>query len=255
MKNKLRTCAALLLVCVCMGGFSVTAYAGGPDYEEPVEAVTDNPMTEAEEKEPAPLTPDGNGTVVDNVTDEDGKEFYTVVTPDEHIFFLVIDKQRDADNVYFLDYVTEKDLLSLTVEGEDQEATPVEPVTETCICTNQCVAGEVNTSCPVCKNDLSKCKGKAVEPVTENAPEPEKPKNNGGGNVGTFLLIGLVALAAGGAGYYFKVLKPKKELDAADDFDDIEFLDGPEVNEDDLPEPEGYELLEDDDGPGEGDEE
>lgn len=229
-KNKLRLLTALLAVTVCMCGFSATAYAGGPDYEEPTDAVTENPMTEAEEK---PLTPDGNGTVVDNVTDEDGKEFYTVLTPDEHTFFLVIDKQRDADNVYFLDYVTEKDLLSLTVADTEQTPEAAEPVAETCTCSNQCAAGNVNTACPVCKNDLTKCKGTAAEPVeTEQPVEPVQPDS---GNVGTFVLIALVALAAGGAGYYFKVLKPKKELDAADDFDDIEFLDEPEINEDSEP--------------------
>ena len=100
-KNKVKLFTALLAVMVCMCGFSVTAYAGGPDYVEPTAAVTNNPMTETEKPEEKPLTPDGNGTVVDNVTNEDGKEFYTVITPDEHTFFLVIDKQRDADNVYF----------------------------------------------------------------------------------------------------------------------------------------------------------
>ena len=29
------------------------------------------------------FTPDGTGTVVDNATDEDGKEFYTITTADE----------------------------------------------------------------------------------------------------------------------------------------------------------------------------
>ena len=33
--------------------------------------------TEAEPETQNPFTPDGTGTVVDNATDEDGKEFYT----------------------------------------------------------------------------------------------------------------------------------------------------------------------------------
>lgn len=242
-KNKWKLLTALLAVMVCMCGFSVTAYAGGPDYEEPTDMVTENPMTEAEEK--TPLTPDGNGTVVDNVTDEDGKEFYTVLTPDEHTFFLVIDKQRDTDNVYFLDYVTEKDLLSLTAADTEQPA-DTEPLAETCTCSDQCVAGEVNTDCPVCKNDLTKCKGTVAEPVETEQPAQTAQTETDSGNVGTFVLIALVALAAGGVGYYFKVLKPKKELDAADDFDDIEFLDEPEANED-------SEILEDAPDTGEGD--
>lgn len=242
-KTKQRFVTALAAVLVCLCGFSMPAYAGGMDYEEPEEVITDNPMTEKEEPEPAPLTPDGNGTVVDNVTSEDGKEFYTVITPDEHTFFLVIDKQRDADNVYFLDYVTEKDLLSLTVEGEEQTEAKAP---EVCTCKEKCAAGAVTVSCPVCKLDFGACEGTETKPSAPEEPEQEPEKQDkGAGGVGTVLLIGLIALGAGGAGYYFKVLKPKKELDAAEDLEDIEFLDGPEINEDDLLEPEFSEDLED----------
>ena len=67
------------------------------------------------------------------------------------------------------------------------------------------------------------------------------------------MIVVLVALAAGGAGYYFKVLKPKKELDDADDFEDIQFEDDPAADgeADALPEPEDYEddpAAEDEDG-------
>ena len=41
------------------------------------------------------------------------------------------------------------------------------------------------------------------------------------------LLIGIVVLAAGGAGYSVKIYKPKHELDDAEDWDDISFA-GPE---------------------------
>lgn len=74
-------------------------------------------------------------------------------------------------------------------------------------------------------------------------------KENGPGAI---VIVVLVALAAGGAGYYFKVLKPKKELDDADDFEDIQFEDDPATGgADALPEPEEYEddpAAEDEDG-------
>ena len=44
--------------------------------------------------------------MVDNATDEDGKEFYTITTADESVFYLVIDKQKTSENVYFLNTVT-----------------------------------------------------------------------------------------------------------------------------------------------------
>ena len=66
--------------------------------------------------------------MLDNATSEDEKEFYTIVTPDENVFYLVIDKQRDADNVYFLNAVTESDLMALAEkDGDTTTAQPVEP--------------------------------------------------------------------------------------------------------------------------------
>jgi len=80
---------------------STVAYAGGgEETPKPVAA-------------PNPFTPAGTGTVIDNATDADGKEFYTIMTPSENVFYLIIDRQRETENVYFLNAVTEKDLLAL----------------------------------------------------------------------------------------------------------------------------------------------
>ena len=75
--------------------------------------------TEAEPETQNPFTPDGTGTVVDNATDEDGKEFYTITTADESVFYLVIDKQKTSENVYFLNTVTTDDLLPLAEQGKE----------------------------------------------------------------------------------------------------------------------------------------
>lgn len=194
------------------------------------------------ERDPSPLTPDGQATVIDNATDEDGKEFYTIVTPAENVFYLVIDKLRDSDNVYFLNAVTESDLLALAVKDEDTNSTPEAaiPEPEKCTCKEKCQPGAVNQKCPVCKLDLSGCEGAEPEaPATDG--EPEKPAPAKGNSTGAIVLVVLVALAAGGAGYYFKVVKPKKDLDDADDFEDIQFEYGPADGEADaLPEPEDY---------------
>lgn len=124
-----------------------------------------------------PFTPDGTGTVVDNATDEDGKEFFTITTPSENVFYLVIDRQRTEDNVYFLNAVTEKDLLALAVADPEPEV---------------------------------------MEPVTPPAPEPEpvtepEPEKDAGFPVGNLLMIAAVLLVGGGAAYYFKVYRPKHE--------------------------------------------
>ena len=100
--------------------FTIPAYAQS---SEP-QAETTPAETEAPEEpaEPNPFTPDGTGTVVDKATDKDGKEFYTNTTPDENIFFLVIDNQKSSENVYFLNAVTETDLLPLAEKDSEGEA-------------------------------------------------------------------------------------------------------------------------------------
>lgn len=189
--------------------------------------------------EQKPLTPDGQATVVDDVTDEDGKEFYTIVTPAENTFFLVIDKQRDSDNVYFLNAVTENDLLALAEQGDGTGGgATTEPLPQTCTCAEKCEAGAVDTTCPVCKLDLTGCVGEKPEaPATDGEPEQTAPAKN---NTGMIVIVLLVVLGAGGAGYYFKVIKPKRDLDDADDFEEIQFEDDRDREDDELPEPEDY---------------
>lgn len=193
--------------------------------------------------EPNPFTPAGQATVLDNATDGDGKEFYTFVTPEENVFYLVIDNQRDSENVYFLNAVTEDDLAALAEKGEKSgESESAVPEVIVCTCADKCEAGMVNLSCPVCKNDLSACTGKEQAPPETEEPEKEETKKGSGG---AFVFVLLAALIVGGTGYYFKIYKPKHDLDDAEDLEDILEDDETEVNEDsdgqDMPTGEGME--------------
>lgn len=49
-----------------------------------------------------------------------------MVTENENVFYLVIDKQRDTENVYFLNAVTESDLMALAEPDAEETAEPVE---------------------------------------------------------------------------------------------------------------------------------
>ena len=49
------------------------------------------------------------------------------------------------------------------------------------------------------------------EPVEEPEPTPEQEPEQAGGNTGTLLLILVLALVGGGAGWYFKVYRPKQQ--------------------------------------------
>ena len=195
--------------------------------------------------------PGGQGTVIDNVSgtsEESGREFFTIATPDENVFYLVIDRKKDSENVYFLNAVTESDLMALAEkekepEGGGESAVPKpEPV---CSCKEKCVPGAVKASCPVCILSYQDCAGTAEAPV-QTDPEPEKPQSGSG--AGTVVIVLLAALAVGGAGWYIKIYKPRKELAEAEDLDELTGAgEGePTVNGDDLPaattgpEPDAY---------------
>ena len=100
-KKLFRSVTALLAALVLMGGFSVTAFAGGGDVsDEPPTPVTE---TEPEETtggyEPQPLTPEGNMSLVDDITGEASgdKQFITVVTKNGNYFYIIIDRAEDGD--------------------------------------------------------------------------------------------------------------------------------------------------------------
>ena len=133
--------------------------------------------------------------MVDNATDQDGKEFFTITTAEEAVFYLVIDRQRETENVYFLNAVTVADLMALA-ESSGEPAAP-EPPPE-------------------------------PEPEPTTTPEPEPvPEKKGG--AGPLLLALAVVAIGGGAGWYFKIYRPKlqKAAEPEEDYGGDPY-DGPE---------------------------
>lgn len=170
------------------------------------------------------FTPEGTGTVQDNISGTDGeKQFYTITTDAGNVFYLVIDGKREDNNVYFLNGVTESDLMALAEKNNGSMS--MIPQEESCSCTEKCEAGKVNTGCPVCKNDLSGCKGKEKPAETEKPAEPEKPKKETG-SVGTILFILAALLAVGGIGYYVKIVRPKQQAEDDAEFEDDGYGEG-----------------------------
>lgn len=145
--------------------------------QEETEDSSESSDTEDETESAVPegaFTPEGTGTVLDSATEqEDDKQFYTITTADGNVFYLIIDGKRDSENVYFLNGVTEEDLLSLAQQDNGSESA-IEVVT--CNCAEKCEAGAVNTDCPVCKNDLNGCLGKVTEERRRRKPNSRKPR-------------------------------------------------------------------------------
>ena len=224
MKNKriFRTFTALLAALVVMGGFSVTAYAGGGEEWEDYE-----PIPEETQTEPQPLTPEGNMTLVDDIEGEaaEDKQFITVISKSGNYFYIIIDRAEDGENtVHFLNQVDEADLMAIIGEEETDEAPAV------CSCEDKCFAGHVNTTCPICAVNMGECAGKEAEAAPQEEPPAEEES---GGMGGVVLIVLLLAAGGGGAFYYFKILKPKQDAaKGASDLDDYDFDDEDEEADD-----------------------
>ena len=130
--------------------------------------------------------------------------FYTFKTPAGNVFYLIIDRQRGGDNVYFLNAVTEQDLIALT-DGAIS-------------------TGAGNTSTSAIPTQNPKPGDQDPDGTGENPDDPDanpdEPPVKKSGNTGMliFLLIGVAAV--GIAGYYIKVIRPKQQAGMNDDEDD-----------------------------------
>ena len=209
---------SLTIMLICITLFCLPSYA----------------MAEPDAETYPPLTEEGNMTVTDDIyqlivekitqTGEDGtevietmvienKQFITVHTRSGAEFYIVIDRSRDSENVYFLNQVDDEDLFAL-LEANDS-ATP-------CTCAEKCASGEVNTDCAVCRMNMKSCTGKEIvreEPAAE--PEPDKPDEKSNNILPVVFVILLIG--GGAAVYLLKFRKSKPKTSGTTDLDDYDY--------------------------------
>lgn len=245
------TMALVMTLCTTLTAF---AYAGDA-------AVTDEAIVSETDAETEPtetteviscsdvmnkdgsFTPSGNMTLIDDYlqieaeatedTPKQEKQFITLQSKNGNVFYLIIDRNGDEENVYFLNLVDEADLLALMEEAEDGTTTTAPAA---CFCTDKCSVGAVNTDCEICRTVMSECVGKesgvVLEPTNPDVTDTtdgEKPKNN---NFGTILILVFLGVIIAGGYFYFKIYRPRREA-AANDDEELEYMDdGETVNED-----------------------
>ena len=220
MKNKriFKTLSALCAALVLMGGFSVTAFAQGPEQPPAEDATNDTNVVEETEDSPA-LTPEGNAALVDDFGGN--RQLITVTTKSGNYFYILIDRANEDKeiSVHFLNQVDDADLLAL-LDEEPQTA-------EVCTCTVKCEAGSVNENCPLCEKSLRNCTAPEAMKTDTETPQ-EKPKSN----MGSLMILLVLALAGGGAAlYYFKFRKPKADTTGHDDLDEYDFGEDEDADE------------------------
>lgn len=227
-RKGIRVLSMLALCALLICSFSMTAFAYADDTEQnlPVtEATQPDEMTEPETpaetlSEGEPIDDEGNAYTRDLLYDKTtNKQFITIQTKSGNTFYVVIDydapinEEEEQYQTYFLNMVDESDLLALMDEDSVAALT-------TCTCTERCEAGRVNTSCPVCKNNMSECTGTVSEPeAPAEEPEPvEDEATQKSSNMGMIIVI-IAVVGIGGAGYYYiKFVRGKKQKDEDMDF-------------------------------------
>ena len=222
--KKYRVLTAALCAAFLLCGMTAPAYAysdeptGGYEGTDPAPTGEDTTVEEAPTPEPT-LEPGGGFSEEGNLVTRDllydkhtNKQFITVQAKGGSTFYLVIDYDKPVDEegeqyeTYFLGVVDESDILTALEEtGGELPA---------CTCAEKCAAGAVNTDCPVCAANMTECAGLEPEPEPTEEPEPE-PEQEAGFPAGTLLLALAVVVLGGGAGWYFKIYRPKQEQAAA----------------------------------------
>lgn len=205
-----------MLLCMVMLGTvfstSMSAFAYTENTEQQATETETPEETESSEEtavleenqsqtEATPFSVPGNGQLLDDKSEDDSKQFLTIQTKNGNTFFLVLDRSSNTENVYMLSMIDENDLQEFISETKEAETPAV-------------VLPEQET--------------KPVDTSLESEPKPE----TGGMNTGAILAIILIAAGAIGGYYYFKIVKPKRAEEEAED-EDLEFYDGGAyINED-----------------------
>lgn len=144
----------------------------------------------------------GAGTMHDKTvtdgSDDGSKVFYTVTTAEGDTFYMVIDQNQNTDNVYFLNAVTRSDLEALAADDDVEQKEDKEE-----------------------DNLLTALQSEKSEDTS--IKETSSPKDNG---MSSKLIMLAVVFIAGGAYYYLKIYKNKKDqqMDVMDAMDMEDFM-------------------------------
>ena len=165
-----------------------------------------------------------------------GKEFYTIQTATDKVFYLIIDRDGEEETVYFLTEITENDLLNTT--SDNSETLPKNSAAlESAIRTEESALpnnnGEIPEDTPQPEENTKDEENMEDAESTEDVEPEEKAEEPN--PVISYILMGALAIAFIGGAYYFKVVRKKKEdfiEDEDEDGEDEEELENEDAEED-----------------------
>lgn len=158
----------------------------------------------------------------DSQTTEKGKEFYTIQTASEKVFYLVIDRDGEDEKVYFLTEVSENDLLNTTTDNS--ETLPKNSAAlESAIPTNDSALSNNNADNAGDKTQGTESVEDSTEESTEDTSEPKEDTAKSDGSGFTYILMGVAAVVVIGVVYVVKSKKKKENfIDEDEDEDELD---------------------------------
>lgn len=161
----------------------------------------------------SPLTPEGNMTLVDDITtdpEDSSKQFFTVTSKDGHYFYIIIDRDSRGNNtVHFLNQVDEADLLGL-MEEEDVKAYQA---------ALDAAESKENSSKTSLIPEQEETEDEETEESTEKETEGKKETNQSRAPLAVGLVILCLMAAAGGIFWYSSHKGRKSDNEETEDPD------------------------------------
>jgi len=128
------------------------------------------------------------------------RQFVSFETKSGKVFHLIIDHSKETDNVKMLTEVGRQDLLNLIEENADVE-----------LILNESENVEVK-------------KTTRIKRETSNTNDTSIPVSDTPNNLKLIVII-VASVISGILGWYFKIYKPKKEMDFDDEVDEADYID------------------------------
>ncbi len=181
-------------------------------------------LSPAEQKKKAMAEADAAEQGEENTESEQGKEFYTIQTASEKVFYLIIDRDGEDEKVYFLTEISENDLLN-TVDTTSDTLPMNSAALDNGIPTESALP---NNNVEVSENTAESAIGETTEdveePEEETEEEPVKEKKPiKESTFGTYILFGVLGAGVIATAYFLKIKKKKEDfLDEDDDTEEEE---------------------------------
>ncbi len=210
----------------------------------------DTAMSIAEQKKQAMADADAaeaNETAENQEASFTGREFYTIQTDTEKVFYLIVDREGEEETVYFLTEISENDLLNVTSDNSNtlpmnsvgaESAIPVEADKEEVIDEEKPVVDDSNAT---------NIKEDPEADMTVEIPEDVvEIKENEGIPLAGWVVLGIIGVGFIAAVYYFKIVK-KKDESFLDEDDDHTSDEAPAMIEDEIIDEEVEDYFDDED--------